>query len=350
MLRISPKLSITGGISFDSLRYPDNFRSPPINGKQSNFERLSPKLGLVLEPWRGATLRAAYTEAVAGTSFDESIRLEPTQVAGFLQSYRSLASESVLGAVAGNKFKLWGLSFEQKLPTHTYLGVEFGIRNQNLDRTIGVFERIERFDLTTFDYAQLGIVPSSITARDRYREDILSATVNQLIGGRWSLGAHYRYTRSKLRGQLDGYGAAIERGGFAIPLLGLIDTAEHENVSTLHELRLIALYNHPSGFFARAEGNWYRQENERSVTVSDIDPADPNFITSVPLRKQNERLAGEDFWQFNVYAGWRFHRNQCEVSCGLLNIAGEDYRLNPLNPYEELARDRTVVVRCRLSF
>ena len=101
---VAPWLSLTGGAVYDNMHYPDNFRSVPINGSRASIDRVSPKLGFILLPWTGATARGAYTEGVSGATFDESIRLEPTQVAGFLQSYRSLISESLIGAVAGSKF------------------------------------------------------------------------------------------------------------------------------------------------------------------------------------------------------------------------------------------------------
>jgi hypothetical protein len=31
------------------------------------------------------------------------------------------------------------------------------------------------------------------------------------------------------------------------------------------------------------------------------------------VRSDNLGDPGDDFWQLNVYAGWRFFRNQCEV-------------------------------------
>ena len=34
----------------------------------------------------------------------------------------------------------------------------------------------------------------------------------------------------------------------------------------------------------------------------------------------------------------------------MLNLTNRDYRLSPLNPYDELVRERTVIVRCKLSF
>ena len=113
--RAASWLSVTAGVTYDDLHYPDNFRSPPINGHQRVLEKVSPKAGFIFQPSLGTVIRSAYTEAISGASFDESIRLEPTQVDGFTQAYRSLASESILGSVAGSKYKFWGLSFEQKV-------------------------------------------------------------------------------------------------------------------------------------------------------------------------------------------------------------------------------------------
>ena len=69
-----------------------------------------------------------------------------------------------------------------------------------------------------------------------------------------------------------------------------------------------------------------------------------------PGRSTNTGPPGDDFWQFNVIAGWRFYRNQCEVSVGCLNINDTDYKLDPLNPYVELPRSRTLMVRAKISF
>ena len=336
ILHVTPWLSISGGVAYDILHYPDNFRSPPINDRQADFDHLSPKAGFTLRPWRGAFLRGAYTEAVTGTSFDESIRLEPTQVAGFLQSHRSLVSESLTGAVAGSRFRLFGLSFEQKLPTRTYLGIEWNVLTQNFDRTLGVFERAH------IGFRPLVAVPSSLAEKDRYREDSIIATVNQLVGDRWSVGARYRYTHSKFQQDRVGFGDAIDRGGSSVALANLAAGKAAHTESGLQELSLFTLYNHPSGLFARAEANWYRQRNDDFMTASDSGGG--------RLRTANLGLEGEEFWQLNAMVGWRFHRNQCELSCGLLNIAGQDYRLSPLNPHEELARDRTFVARLKLNF
>ena len=62
------------------------------------------------------------------------------------------------------------------------------------------------------------------------------------------------------------------------------------------------------------------------------------------------KLRGDDFWHFNLFAGYRFRQRKAEVALGLLNIANQDYRLNPLNVYQELPRERTLMVSFRLNF
>ncbi len=342
--KVTPWLTLVGGLTYDRLHYPDNFRNLPVNDRQADIEHVSPKAGMILQPWRGATLRAAYSEAISGVSFDESVRLEPTQVAGFLQAYRTLASEALVGSVAGSRYRLSGVSLEQKLPTRTYLGIECNLLEQNLDRTLGVFDRLIDHGIV------LAILPSSLAERGNYREESLTATLNQLLGDYWAIGTRYRYTHSRLERQYPEVDAAARATQDAALAESLARSSRSRSEAGLHELSLYALFNHPTGFFARAEANWYQQENDEFITGATLGAPDALGISHAQFHTRNAGLAGEDFWQFNVLAGFRFYRNQCEVSAGVLNITGEDYRLNPLNPYTELVRDRTFVVRCRVNF
>ena len=96
----------------------------------------------------------------------------------------------------------------------------------------------------------------------------------------------------------------------------------------LNQLDLTAIYNHPCGFFAEGEALWFDQSNEGYT------PGEP----------------GDDFWQFNLFAGYRFPHRKAELTVGLLNIAGQDYQLNPLNIYNEMPRSRTLWCVCNLIF
>ena len=52
---------------------------------------------------------------------------------------------------------------------------------------------------------------------------------------------------------------------------------------------------------------------------------------------------GDEFFQVNAYVGYRFRRNYGDVTLGFLNITDDDYQLNPLNYYNEVPRERTVL-------
>ncbi len=343
--RIFPRLSITGGLAYDWMRYPDNFRSAPVNGRETSQERISPKAGLMLEPWSGSVIRGAYAESISGASFDESIRLEPAQVAGFVQSYRGLASESLVGAQAGSRLRIGALSLEQKFRTRTYFGLEVATLAQDTDHTRGDFELLQ-----AKSQSQAG-VPSGFGQKDQYREDSITATINQLIGERWSLGARYRYAHSELRQHFDGVEETLRTRVVDLAVDGLLKFADRRAEAALTTVSFFALYNHPGGFFARAEANWYVQDRDVHVRRGTfIEGGSIPHLGTVKLRSEKSGLAGDEFWQVNALAGWRFHRNQCEVSVGVLNLTDQDYRLDPLNPHEELPRERTVIARCKLSF
>jgi outer membrane receptor for monomeric catechols len=180
------------------------------------------------------------------------------------------------------------------------------------------------FDFLTSNGTPLAVLPSQTEQKLAYREDVLTASVNQLLGDRWSLGSRYRFSKGKLRQDY----RDVPKGLFA--------SADTTRSSILHEVDLFALYNHPSGLFARAEARWFSQEND-------------GFERNA-ARPRNDPRAGDDFWQLNAIAGWRFHRNQCELSCGVLNITDTDYQLEPLNYYLELPRERTLFVRLKFTF
>ena len=85
---------------------------------------------------------------------------------------------------------------------------------------------------------------------------------------------------------------------------------------------------HPCGLFARAESDWYHQSNS-------------GYSPSLP---------GDDFFQHNLFAGYRFAQRRLEFVTGILNLTGQDYHLNPLTAYEELPRKRAFVARVNFYF
>jgi hypothetical protein len=153
-----------------------------------------------------------------------------------------------------------------------------------------------------------------------FREQTLAFTLNQLVGREWSFGAQYRLSRA----ELDTLYPEIPATAQFAPGIAREESVE----SILHQVQLNALYNHASGFFAGASAIWNQQSN-RGYT-----PDRP----------------GDDFWQFNVEAGWRLFRRRVEVRTGVLNLAGHDYRLNPLNLTAELPHGREFFALLRVNF
>ena len=303
--QVRDQLWLVGGISYDSLSYPGNIDLPPISEGQKNKTLVSPKVGLVWQPTRDTVFRGSYTRSLGGLYFDNSVRLEPTQVAGFNQAFRSVIPESVAGIVAGAEFETADVDFSWRLPTEsgTYLGVGAERLRSWGDRTFGVFIS------TPFSPV---VTSSSISEPLKFEEKSLSANFNQLVGRGWALGARYRVSRAEL---------SPDFSGIPAPATPYALQPDH---GLLQQLELSAKYAHPCGFFAEAQSLWYSQH-------------DPNFPDS-------------DFWQFNVFAGYWFAQRRVELLVAGLNLGGRDYRLAPINIYSDLPRERTLLVSLKFNF
>jgi Flp pilus assembly protein TadD len=308
--QIFAPLQLTAGVSYDHLHYPRNNDAPPVNDQETSKDRVSPKFGFVLTPLDGMHIRGAYTRSLGGVYFDTSVRLEPTQVAGFNQAFRSLAPESVAGLVPGTEFETFGLGIDQLFRrTRTYVAAEAELLRSDARFTIGV--------LTNSGFP----VPDSASSTRQwinFEEKSLFFSVNQLLSDEWSLGARYRLSAADLDLRLLDVASTVP---FATNI-------NRDVTAILHQVTLYANFNHPSGLFAQANSIWNQQSNQ-------------HYTPDLP---------GDDFWQVNLYLGWRFYRRHAELRVGLLNVTDQDYRLNPLNLYNELPRDRTLAVNFKFYF
>jgi len=305
-------LILFGGLSYDWLRFPENLSAPPISSPQSERDQLSPKAGAIWRVTSNTTARAAYTRSLGGASIDQSARIEPTQVAGFNQAFRSIQPEALGGTLIGARFTTYDASLEHRFPTRTYVGLSAERLESKQSSPLGAFQA---------NLLPPGFPPflSSITQKLDYREESLLFTINQLLSGEWALGARYRLTDAQLKILVPDVAPGAPQAGFR---------PEQTLESTLHQLTLHAIYNHPSGFFAQGEAAWYAQSNR-------------GFAIDHP---------GDDFWQFNLLMGIRLPGRNVELAVGVLNLQGQDYRLEPLTLYNDLPRDRTFVMRVHLNF
>lgn len=299
----------TLGLTYDWLDYPQNHRFAPTSGRQAGADQLSPKWGLMWTPAEFLSFRAAYSRSLGGVSLEQSFQLEPTQVAGFNQAFRSLMPESVVGSIPAAQFETWNLALEQKVGRGTFLGAQAQWLGSEADRGVGVF--------TLFEDDPMRAVPSGTTERLDYDERTLLVTFNQLVGRHGVLGARYRMSDAELTRSLPG-----------IPVELSAALAHRRHVATLHQLHLYGLVHHPSGLFGSLESIWSQQSNR-------------GYAPDMP---------GSDFWHLNAFVGYRFSRRHAELQLGLLNLTDRDYRLNPLNLTAELPRERTLAVSCRFWF
>ena len=305
--QVLDSLQLTAGLSYDRLRFPRNIDVPPITDEEATKYRLSPKAGVLWSPLTNTTLRAVYTRSLGGVFFDNSVRLEPTQIAGFNQAFRSLIPESVVGTIPGSRFETFGVALDQKFNRGTYLTAVGQILKSKADALVGVFN---------FTNGTPQALPSSTPEKLDYEERSLTLTLNQLIGDHLAAGASYRLTEADLLNQFTEIPASVSPG------------ARQDVSATLHQVNLFARFNYESGFFSQFDAVWSQQSN----------------------RGYSPDIPGDDFWQFNAYVGYRCLRRRAEFKLGLLNINDRNYRLNPLTLYSELPRERTLAASFKFYF
>lgn len=312
---LTPCFTLIGGLSWDHLEHPVNFRNPPLSNAQTEDDQLSGKLGFTYAPSRSFTMRGLYSQGMGGVTYDESVRLEPVQVAGFNQAFRTAISESLAGSVEAPEYEIFGLALEGSLSSRTWWGVSFHRIEEKVDRMLGSFTGYTLGEVS--DDNPVFFADQTLQLLD-YCEHSVDLTVNQLLGDEFAVGGRYRFTHSEL--------------GTRFPTLAGSRLFALEDSATLHEISLYADWNSPTGLFARAEANYFIQD-----------------IQDDPLHRYAPRN-GDDFSQVNLMAGYRFNRNLCEISAGVLNLFGSNYHITPLTPHPELSRDRTAFVRLRVSF
>jgi len=300
-------LWLTGGVAADEEEFPYYFRNPPITSGENTRSQLGPKAALVWSPFPEATLRGIYTRSLGGVSLDESYRLEPTELAGFPQAFRSLISESLVGSQSAPTFDTLGAALDLKLGSRTYLGFQLERLDSEVNEGIGDF-------LVT--NSGIHAIPSSTPEHFNYVEHTGSVTLNQLIGDDFVLGAGYKITHSDLDSAYPGIPVSV-----ATP-------PNPGQTATLQEIDTYLLFNHPSGFYVKVEAHWYGQQN------AGYTPVEPDV----------------SFVQENIFAGYRFAHRRAELQIGILNLSGGGYNLNPLTVYQELPRKRVFAASFNFVF
>lgn len=299
-----PQLSLTGGVAVDYLRAPTNYRRVPIDSGQSERTDVLPKAAVQWEPWSGYKLRGVYAQTRSGVSFEESVRLEPVQLAGFNQAFRTVIPESEVNTVEAAEFDIFGLAGDIRLPWDIYVGLTAQRILSDVDQEVGAFD--------VFTPLPSPLVSSDFPLGYEYQEDLLEADVSKLIGEMFSVGINYQFRHSQLKYLLP-----------ELPGSNLTQEAD------MHRLRGGVLLNHPSGIYAGAETVWYWQDSDG---YGGTRPSD-------------------QFQHLNVILGYRFWENRGDLRFGFLNLTDDDYRLNPLSVYDSsLPRERAFSISMKFEY
>src|SRR6202007_1109355 len=70
--QVVDELRLIGGVSYERLVIPQNYRFGPIFPGTETKSYVLPKGGVIWTPLKDTTLRAGYSESVSGASFDQS--------------------------------------------------------------------------------------------------------------------------------------------------------------------------------------------------------------------------------------------------------------------------------------
>jgi hypothetical protein len=307
------QLQLIGGISYDYQRQPNNALFAPLDNGRETLHQFSPKVALIWTPGKRSTVRAAYTQSLGGVDLDQSVRLEPSQLAGFVQAYRTLFPDSLVGGIAGAKFETADVSFEHVFPSRTYFAVSGEMLWSTADHDAGAFESI-------------GAPIDSVVQVNQhldFHEYSADVSVHQLLGDWFSVGARYRISEAKLNQTYPQIDSAI---GPLDP--STLDPIAPSSRGLLQLISLDGVFQHPSGFFGRTEASWWSQN----------------------LYDGLAGMPGDSFWQLNLQVGYRSPRKHLEFSIGLLNVTGQNYHLSPINLYPDLPRERTLATQLKLNF
>ena len=312
-ITLTETLRAVGGLNYTYQEIPVNTGREPITSDREQQQQLSPKAGVIWSPVSWFDLRGSYTRSLLGFGLNQSIRLEPTHVAGLVQTFRGAVPPALVGDLDGADLETSEVVWEARFP-ETYLSVGWQRLAADKIRRSGLF--LTQPGDTDFDSR-----PSRSSIREKidFTEQSLELSAHRLVNKEWSFGTRYRLSYAELDRRYLDYNESL----FVEPL-----ERRNENRAWLHTVELSALYRHQNGLFVQVDGTWFSQQS----------------------RQRGPDFAGDDFWQLNLKTGYRFPNQRAELTLGVLNVLGTDYSLDPLNAHSDLPRSRTFYFRLLLNF
>lgn len=294
--RLAPRLALTLGLAYDDLEYPVNITVPPISYETHAAGAAGPKAGLRWEPWDGGLARMAFAESLSGMSMEQSYSLEPSQVAGLLQSFRGTIP-GYLGLIPAQSIRTAGWGFEQEAGPMCLFRVggawDEGAGRQGVGMILAPEDGV--------DWKPYGAIVDV-----DFREVSCYLSVERSMGSDFAVTGFCRIADTTLEREALGGNANAE----------ITD-------GVLGELVIRLQYNHPWGVFGAWESRWTVQ-SIRSVRGGTAEP-----------------WTRDDFARHDIWLGRRFWRRRAELAFGVLNLTDDPSQLHPIHRHHEPYRTRT---------
>jgi hypothetical protein len=255
-------------------------------------DQVNPKIGLTWSVSPQTTLRAAAFRVVSRTLFSDQT-IEPTQVAGFNQFFRTNFGDEFPGTDAWR----YGVAVDHKFSLNVYAGAELSKRDLQVPGLV--------------------ITPKATQTRREDWDEYLARAYFYWTPHPWlAASAEYQFERFE-RGTTLGAGTGILE----------VDT---------HRLPLGISFFHPSGFSARIKATYINQDGK--------------FVprTFVPGTFET----GTDrFWVIDTALRYRLPKRYGFISLGVNNLFNEKFKFQDTDPASPLIQPKRLIIgRFTLAF
>lgn len=278
---------LIGGAAYSDTNLATREEDPFIDDEYG-IQNWSPKVGAQIYPTDRLTLRAAYYQAIGSASSRDFDGIEPSQLAGFLQTTDD---------EAGTESESYAIGLDWKLPARTYVGSEFLARN---------------------------LKRASFSATQELTIDPEGAISDAIASERDSLYNDERTVRTYINQVISS---------------GLVGTIEHawirgesesfDSETRTHRIRFGMNYYDPSGFFTFASATWRHQDRDFG----------PGF-------EEQE----SDFWIASGGLGWQFPDRHGNIQLAARNIFERNFTYEPVGSNVTIFPDVDITLGVSLNF
>ena len=245
------RLDFTLGLTYDRVEFPANLAEAPLIAGRKTSAQVGPKAGLSWSPMAGWMIRASYSKTQTGFSIDEPVRLEPNQVSGFIQAFRSVIPENLTGTIPAANIETANFSVDGKLGPETYLGLSIFHGNSDVKRNRNAFEA------AFFPFPPTDVNAFSFEETFDYEETHIALRLDQLLGNSWSMGLRFSWNNAQIDKSTPGFPQTVA----PFPVLPNL-AADLINASW--KIR----YHSANGIFARAEYSyWWQVTGGRTIAI-----------------------------------------------------------------------------------